>query len=45
MARWLAIALRTISRALDPGASDEVWASLHDGRTETQRALLRLVSV
>ncbi|MEV5845841.1 hypothetical protein AB0M32_28110 [Streptomyces sp. NPDC051985] len=40
--RWVAIALRTISPALDPDASDEVWAWLHDGRTQTRRALLRL---
>ncbi|WP_217545793.1 hypothetical protein [Streptomyces sp. GbtcB6] len=40
--RWVAIALRTISPALDPDASDEVWAWLHDGRAETRRALLRL---
>ncbi|GGN25964.1 hypothetical protein GCM10011578_060270 [Streptomyces fuscichromogenes] len=39
--RWVAIALRTISPALDPDASDEVWAWLHDGRAETRRALLR----
>ncbi|MFJ6704959.1 MULTISPECIES: hypothetical protein [unclassified Streptomyces] len=40
--RWVAIALRIISPALDPDASDEVWAWLHDGRAETRRALLRL---
>ncbi|MFF4120333.1 hypothetical protein ACFY0P_43800 [Streptomyces sp. NPDC001714] len=40
--RWVTIALRTISPALDPDASDEVWAWLHDGRAETRRALLRL---
>ncbi|MGW7422282.1 hypothetical protein ACWGJB_19835 [Streptomyces sp. NPDC054813] len=40
--RWGAIALRTISPALDPDASDEVWAWLHDGRAETRRVLLRL---
>ncbi|MFJ3773613.1 hypothetical protein ACIPX0_18145 [Streptomyces sp. NPDC090075] len=40
--RWVAIALRTISPALDPDASDEVWAWLHDGRAATRRALLRL---
>ncbi|MEU1163802.1 hypothetical protein ABZ372_25485 [Streptomyces sp. NPDC005921] len=40
--RWVAIALRTISPALDPDASDDVWAWLHDGRVETRRALLRL---
>ncbi|MGY4277724.1 hypothetical protein ACVILE_003904 [Streptomyces sp. M18.1] len=39
--RWVAVALRTISPALDADASDEAWAWLHDGRTETRRALLR----
>ncbi|MEU6669696.1 hypothetical protein [Streptomyces sp. NPDC046727] len=39
--RWVAVALRTISPALDPDASDEAWAWLHDGRAETRRALLR----
>ncbi|MFJ8350706.1 hypothetical protein ACIQ9J_30955 [Streptomyces sp. NPDC094153] len=39
--RWVAVALRTISPALDPDASDEAWAWLHDGRCETRRALLR----
>lgn len=38
--RWIAIALRTISPALDSDASDEVWAWLYEGRTETRRALL-----
>ncbi|CAL9490295.1 hypothetical protein [Streptomyces sp. enrichment culture] len=39
--RWVAIALRTISPALDSDASDEAWAWLHDERAETRRALLR----
>ncbi|MEU2554155.1 hypothetical protein ABZ589_21120 [Streptomyces sp. NPDC013313] len=39
--RWVAMALRTISPSLDPDASDEAWERLHDGRTETRRALLR----
>ncbi|MFJ6115803.1 hypothetical protein [Streptomyces sp. NPDC092129] len=39
--RWVAVALRTISPALDSDASDEAWEWLHDGRAETRRALLR----
>ncbi|MET9171867.1 MULTISPECIES: hypothetical protein [Streptomyces] len=39
--RWVAVALPTISPALDPDASDEAWEWLHDGRAETRRALLR----
>ncbi|MGW0827088.1 hypothetical protein [Streptomyces sp. NPDC002845] len=39
--RWVAIALRTITPALDPDASDEAWGWLHDGRAETRRALMR----
>ncbi|MFI9649159.1 hypothetical protein ACIHAA_23010 [Streptomyces sp. NPDC052040] len=39
--RWVAIALRTISPALDPNASDEAWAWLYDDRIRTRRALLR----
>ena len=38
--RWIAIALRTISPALDSDASDEAWAWLYEGRIETRRALL-----
>lgn len=38
--RWVAVALRTISPALDPEASDEAWAWLYEGRAETRRALL-----
>ncbi|WP_454341118.1 hypothetical protein [Streptomyces albogriseolus] len=39
--RWVAIALRTISPALDSDASDEAWAWLHEERAETRRALMR----
>jgi hypothetical protein len=39
--RWVAVALRTISPALDPDASDKAWEWLYDGRIETRRALLR----
>ncbi|MFF7367820.1 hypothetical protein [Streptomyces tricolor] len=39
--RWVAVALRTISPALDSDASDEAWEWLHDGRAKTRRALLR----
>ncbi|WP_406727041.1 hypothetical protein WJ438_23820 [Streptomyces sp. GD-15H] len=39
--RWVAIALRTISPALDSDASDEAWAWLHEERAQTRRALLR----
>ncbi|CAM5317794.1 hypothetical protein [Streptomyces coeruleorubidus] len=39
--RWVAVALRTISPALDPNASDEAWAWLYDGRIDTRQALLR----
>ncbi|MFI6037493.1 hypothetical protein ACIBBD_25615 [Streptomyces sp. NPDC051315] len=38
--RWVAVALRTISPALDPDASQEAWEWLYDGRIETRRALL-----
>ncbi|MDF3297883.1 hypothetical protein [Streptomyces tropicalis] len=38
--RWVAVALRTISPALDPEASDEAWAWLYEGRIATRRALL-----
>ncbi|MEU3087025.1 hypothetical protein ABZ703_11305 [Streptomyces massasporeus] len=40
--RWVAVALRTISPALDPDASDEAWEWLYDGRIDTRRALLRM---
>ncbi|MFI7140833.1 hypothetical protein ACIBQ5_24800 [Streptomyces massasporeus] len=39
--RWVAIALRTISPALDSDASGEAWTWLYDERAETRRALLR----
>ncbi|GGW24175.1 hypothetical protein [Streptomyces alanosinicus] len=39
--RWVAVALHTISPALDCDASDEAWAWLSQGRTATHRALLR----
>ncbi|NUV30954.1 MULTISPECIES: hypothetical protein [Streptomyces] len=39
--RWVAIALRTISPALDSDASDEAWTWLHGKRAETRRALMR----
>jgi hypothetical protein len=39
--RWVAVALRTISPALDPDASEEAWGWLYDGRIATRRALLR----
>ncbi|WP_079102795.1 hypothetical protein [Streptomyces sp. TP-A0356] len=38
--RWVAMALRTISPALDPDASDEAWTWLYEGRIRTRRALL-----
>ncbi|MEU9274305.1 hypothetical protein AB0D87_02870 [Streptomyces sp. NPDC048342] len=39
--RWVAIALHTISPALDPDASQEAWEWLYDGRIATRKALLR----
>ncbi|MFF7050586.1 hypothetical protein ACFY94_19700 [Streptomyces griseorubiginosus] len=39
--RWVAVALRTISPALDPDASQDAWEWLHDGRIATRRALVR----
>jgi hypothetical protein len=39
--RWVAVALRTISPALDGDASTEAWEWLYDGRIDTRRALLR----
>jgi hypothetical protein len=39
--RWVAVALRTISPALDADASTEAWEWLYDGRIDTRRALLR----
>ncbi|MET9558826.1 hypothetical protein [Streptomyces tauricus] len=40
--RWVAVALRTISPALDTDASDEAWGWLYEGRTQTRQALLRM---
>ncbi|MEU7502137.1 hypothetical protein AB0B52_34835 [Streptomyces griseofuscus] len=40
--RWVAVALRTISLALDADASAEAWEWLYEGRAETRRALLRV---
>ncbi|MFB7932612.1 hypothetical protein ACFC4C_26265 [Streptomyces sp. NPDC056039] len=40
--RWVAVALRTISPALDPDACNEAWTWLYDGRISTRRALLRM---
>ncbi|WP_114253603.1 hypothetical protein [Streptomyces sp. Go-475] len=39
--RWVAVALRTITPALDTAACDEAWAWLYEQRAETRRALLR----
>ncbi|WP_111583754.1 MULTISPECIES: hypothetical protein [unclassified Streptomyces] len=39
--RWVSVALRTISAALEADASDEAWERLYEGRIETRRALLR----
>jgi hypothetical protein len=39
--RWVSIALRTISPALDSEASDAAWEWLYEERIETRRALLR----
>ncbi|MGW2518665.1 hypothetical protein ACWC09_16945 [Streptomyces sp. NPDC001617] len=39
--RWVAVALRTISPALDSGASDDAWTWLYQGRIATRQALLR----
>ncbi|MFE9995577.1 hypothetical protein [Streptomyces avermitilis] len=39
--RCVAVALRTISPALDPEASEEAWSWLHEGRILTRRAVLR----
>ncbi|MFC8517470.1 hypothetical protein [Streptomyces sp. NPDC057257] len=39
--RWAAVALRTISPALDAGASDDAWSWLYQGRIATRQALLR----
>ncbi|MFS8204337.1 hypothetical protein ACLVWQ_37415 (plasmid) [Streptomyces sp. CWNU-52B] len=39
--RWVAVALRTISPALDADASDGAWRWLYEGRAQTRQALLR----
>ncbi|MFJ6993126.1 hypothetical protein [Streptomyces sp. NPDC003090] len=39
--RWVAIALHTISPALDADASKQVWTWLYEERTETVQALIR----
>ncbi|AKN75362.1 hypothetical protein QR97_15965 [Streptomyces sp. PBH53] len=39
--RWVGVALRTISPALDSYASDDAWELLYESRIETRRALLR----
>jgi hypothetical protein len=39
--RWVAVALQTISPALDSDASTEAWEWMYDGRIDTRRALLR----
>lgn len=39
--RWVAIALQTISSALDSDASTEAWEWMYEGRIDTRRALLR----
>jgi hypothetical protein len=38
--RWVSVALRTISPALDTDASDEAWTWLYDERIDTRQALL-----
>ncbi|MEU0437012.1 hypothetical protein ABZ153_36435 [Streptomyces sp. NPDC006290] len=40
--RWVAVALRTISPALDADASDEAWGWLYEGRVQTRQALSRM---
>ncbi|MEV0241942.1 hypothetical protein AB0I06_18700 [Streptomyces sp. NPDC050674] len=39
--RWVAVALRTISPALDSDACDKAWGWLYNGRIDTRQALLR----
>ncbi|MGY6023759.1 hypothetical protein [Streptomyces spinosirectus] len=39
--RWIAVALRTLSPALDADASQEAWTWLYDGRVATRKALIR----
>ncbi|MEU6676980.1 hypothetical protein [Streptomyces sp. NPDC046925] len=40
--RWVAIALRTITPALDAEAADEAWSWLDEGRIHTRIELLRM---
>ncbi|QEV19197.1 hypothetical protein [Streptomyces alboniger] len=40
--RWVAVALRTISPALNTQASVEAWEWLYEGRVRTRRALLQM---
>ncbi|MFF0186966.1 hypothetical protein [Streptomyces sp. NPDC005244] len=40
--RWVAVALRAISPALDADASDEAWEWLYEGRVRPRRALSRM---
>ncbi|NBM17072.1 hypothetical protein [Streptomyces sp. GC420] len=37
--RWIAVALRTITSALEPAASAEAWDWLYEGRHHTAKAL------
>ncbi len=37
--RWVAVALETISPALDADASSAAWEWMYDGRIDTRRAL------
>ncbi|MCI3241171.1 hypothetical protein MQN93_15755 [Streptomyces sp. 7R016] len=39
--RWIAVALRALSPALDTDASQEAWTWLYDGRVATRKALMR----
>ncbi|MFF5472324.1 hypothetical protein [Streptomyces achromogenes] len=39
--RWVAVALETISPALDADASSAAWEWMYDGRIDTRQALLR----
>ncbi|MEV0206925.1 hypothetical protein AB0H97_17165 [Streptomyces sp. NPDC050788] len=40
--RWIAVALRTLSPALDADASQEAWTWLYDDRVATRKALIRV---
>jgi hypothetical protein len=39
--RWVAVALRTLTPALDANAFEEAWTWLYEDRADTRRALLR----